>query len=420
MYLFTPSHPLRVGAVAAILLAAALTPMLPAGPAVAADPAGATSTPSGATWQLDLSRPALADVNVDRDALGVRLRDPNWHPTAMDRGYGQVLLPARRLAAPVTDVAVTTTAKIPAGAAVVVEVRGALPAGRWTEWRQADEFTPALLPAPSRTVQARVLLLAGTGQTSPMVSRLTLHAEPGGSDGTATPSAELAFTVFATREGLVGGTTANGHTIISHDHFVALPSGRSLSPANTGDFSVRVCSSSTGRCAYAPVWDVGPWNTRDDYWNPSSIRQNWQTLPQGLPEAQAAFEDGFNGGLDQFGRQVLNPAGIDLADGTFLDGLKLVNNGFVTVDYLWTGNPPLTGTITTASGGPLTVRSGPHASNAAVGLAGVHTRVNIQCQVLGDTETGPRGTSAHWDLIGPGNYVSDAFVNTGGVLAPHC
>ena len=420
MYLFT-SHPRRVGGLAAVLLAATLTPMLPASPAAATDTvATPASAPSRATWQVDLSRPALTEVNIDRDAAGVRLRDPNQHPATMDRGYGLVLLPARRLAAPVTRVTVTTTAQIPDGASVVVEVRGAQPAGRWTEWRQADEFTPALLPAPSRTVQARVLLLAGTGQTSPIVSRLTLHAEPGGGGGTVTPSAELVFTVFATREGLVGGTTANGHTIVSHDHFVALPSGRSLAPANTGDYSVRVCSSGTGRCAYAPVWDVGPWNTRDDYWNPSSIRQNWQTLPQGLPEAQAAFQNGFNGGLDQFGRQVLNPAGIDLADGTFLDGLKLLDNGFVTVDYLWTGNPPLTGTITTASGGPLTVRSGPHVSNAAVGLAGAHTRVNITCQVLGDTVTGTRGTSAHWDRIGPGNYVSDAFVNTGGVLAPPC
>ena len=52
------------------------------------------------------------------------------------------------------------------------------------------------------------------------------------------------------------------------------------------------------------MWDVGPWNTRDDYWNPSTVTQNWSDLPQGKPEAQAAYETGYNGGRDQFGRKL--------------------------------------------------------------------------------------------------------------------
>ena len=143
------------------------------------------------------------------------------------------------------------------------------------------------------------------------------------------------YRVFATREGLVGRTTANGHVITPRDHFVALPSRRGLSPRGSNQFSVRVCADS-GRCETAPVWDVGPWNTRDDYWNPPAVRQNWKDLPQGTPEAQAAFENGYNGGRDQFGRMVANPAGIDLADGTFWDGLGLKNNSWVTATYLWT------------------------------------------------------------------------------------
>jgi hypothetical protein len=74
------------------------------------------------------------------------------------------------------------------------------------------------------------------------------------------------YRVFATREGLVGRTTANGHVITPRDHFVALPSRRALSPRGSNQFSVRVCADN-GRCETAPVWDVGPWNTRDDYWN---------------------------------------------------------------------------------------------------------------------------------------------------------
>jgi hypothetical protein len=148
----------------------------------------------------------------------------------------------------------------------------------------------------------------------------------------ATP---LSFRVFATREGAVGGTTANGHVITPRDHFVALPSRRALSPKGTTTYSVKVCADN-GRCETAPVWDVGPWNTTDDYWNPPAVRQSWTNLPQGKPEAQAAYQDGYNGGKNGKGKKVKNPAGIDLADGTFWDGLGLTDNAWVTATYLWT------------------------------------------------------------------------------------
>jgi len=143
------------------------------------------------------------------------------------------------------------------------------------------------------------------------------------------------YRVFATREGLVGGKTSNGHVITPRDHFVALPSRRALSPRGTSTNSVRVCADN-GRCETAPVWDVGPWNRHDDYWNPPAIRENFKDLPQGMPEAQAAYEKNYNRGKNQHGDTVTNPAGIDLADGTFWDGLGLTNNAWVNVDYLWT------------------------------------------------------------------------------------
>jgi hypothetical protein len=40
------------------------------------------------------------------------------------------------------------------------------------------------------------------------------------------------------------------------------------------------------------------------------------------------------GGRDQFGRKVANSAGIDLADGTFWDALRMVDNDWVTVTFL--------------------------------------------------------------------------------------
>ena len=79
-------------------------------------------------------------------------------------------------------------------------------------------------------------------------------------------------------------------------------------------------------------------------------REQWGDLPQGTPQAQAAFRDGYNGGKDGFGRKVANPAGIDLADGTFWDDLGLINNTTVTVDYLWTGSVQLAKVVDTGAG----------------------------------------------------------------------
>lgn len=82
------------------------------------------------------------------------------------------------------------------------------------------------------------------------------------------------------------------------------------------------------------ILEVGPWNVNDNYWDPNtwsqqkpnirriySILQDLYNLdvcnkspgqlPQYKPEAQAAYEDGYFCGLDEFGR-VTNRAGIDL------------------------------------------------------------------------------------------------------------
>ncbi len=210
------------------------------------------------------------------------------------------------------------------------------------------------------------------------------------------------FRVHATREGLVGGTTANGHVIGDRDHFVALPSRRGLSGRGSGDLTVRVCANN-GRCEWAPVWDVGPWNAEDDYWNDD--REMWTDLPAGTPQAQAAFEDGHNGGADQFGRRVGNPSGIDLADGTFWDGLRLTGNAWVTVQFLWTGSTP-TGTVRALS----VVRNGPRGSAGEVGLAARHARVPLVCSVDGESTTGTEGTSTTWYRLSTGKYLGAAHV----------
>lgn len=169
-------------------------------------------------------------------------------------------------------------------------------------------------------------------------------------------AANPTWRVFATREGLVGQTTANGHVITNRDHFVALPSRDALTCNGCYAKQVRVCNPANGRCETAPVWDVGPWNTKDDWWN--SPRAMFNDLPRGKPEAQAAYYEGYNGGKDMFGRTVLNPAGIDLADGTFWDGLGMSNNGWVDVTFLWIDipagdtSPPSTPAISEQHTGP--------------------------------------------------------------------
>jgi hypothetical protein len=321
---------------------------------------------------------------------------------------GLLTLPVRRLDAPADRVDATLTLASGSPADASVDVRGQRAGGRWTEWEPATPThtsattLTATLPDPVVAVQARLVL--DPGAVTSAVSDLTLTAyaatRPSTSPGaTAATQEPRQHRVFATREGLVGGTTANGHVVTERDLFVALPSRRALAPRDSSDYAVKVCAP-TGRCAFAPVWDVGPWNTRDDYWNEPDRRENWGDLARGLPQAQAAKENGHNGGKDQFGRTVLNPAGIDLADGLFWDALGLTDNAWVTVDYLWTGDSPL-GTVRVDSRvdrHSVDLRGAPDAQARVVGLAADRAAVPLQC------------ASDGWLGVGPGQFLAASAV----------
>jgi hypothetical protein len=303
---------------------------------------------------------------------------------------GLLTLPAHNLPVATDNIAATVKAKLVTGAEATVDVRGLRTTGNWTEWIPADANGLAVLPESSAHVQARLVL---TGDPGPVVTAVTLAARaPSMTEGTEALGAPLSYSVFATREGLPGGTTANGHVIAPHDHFVALPSRRALSPNGTSDYSVRVCAPN-GRCVFAPVWDVGPWNTKDDYWNPAAQRQQWADLPQGTPEAQVAFRNNYNGGKDGYNRKVANPAGIDLGDGVFWDDLGLVTNTTVTVDYLWTGDIRLAKVVDT---GPVLASPKPDAK--IVGVAEDNAGVPVEC------------TAGDWLRIGIGQYLAAATV----------
>ncbi len=90
----------------------------------------------------------------------------------------------------------------------------------------------------------------------------------------------------------------------------------------------------------ATVLESGPWNVDDNYWagfGDPQPRRMFADLALGIPEAQAAFFNGYNGGLDQFGRKVTAPFGIDLARQVSIDiGLEPGVNDWITVSFMWT------------------------------------------------------------------------------------
>lgn len=131
------------------------------------------------------------------------------------------------------------------------------------------------------------------------------------------------------------------------------------------DYRVEVRRDS-GQSATIPVKDVGPWNVDDNYWaGPGSPRPRraFTDLPRGVPEAQAA-RSGYNtkpcnnlngtpsgrsAGADQFGRCVLNPAGIDLSvEAAKQIGLGNLQNEVVTVTFRW---EPLATTVLSSHSG---------------------------------------------------------------------
>ncbi|MFF6948868.1 SH3 domain-containing protein [Streptomyces iakyrus] len=75
-----------------------------------------------------------------------------------------------------------------------------------------------------------------------------------------------------------------------------------------------------------------------------------------------------------------------------------------------------------APGVRVNVRSGPGTGYTIVRVLSEGAKVPIYCQSPGTTVTGPYGTTNIWDNINNGQYVSDAYVNTGsdGYIRPRC
>lgn len=235
-----------------------------------------------------------------------------------------------------TQVRVRFAQTLPADSAALVAVRAYGQSGRWSEW-QSDVASGALVRfgGQMRAVQYRVVLLSNSA-ASPTLGPLTFEPSSG-----VTARAESGDTVAptyrlrVTRQGMVGGRTANGHIIEPNDFFVSLPSGRALSSRGGDEYLVRL--SANGRSIVVPVWDNGPWNHHDDFWNKN--RETYRDLPAGWPQDHAAYYENHNGGVAERGR-VRYPSAVDIGDGAYwalgLDGAQAT----VNVSFLWLGADP--------------------------------------------------------------------------------
>ena len=241
-----------------------------------------------------------------------------------------------RLDSPTNRIAARVAARLTEGATADVDVRGLRAGGNWSEWIPAEDGT-AVLPEPVLDVQARLVL---TGDPGPEATGLTLTALATVQvEGARAEGNPLSYKIFATREGLVGGTTANGHVITPARPLrrAALPPGavaarqqRLLREGLRPHRPLRVRAGLGRRPVEHP---------RRLLERPRRARSG-ATCRAGIPQAQAAKHEGLQRRQGPVRAEVVNPAGIDLADGMFWDALGLRDNAWVTVDYLWTGRQP--------------------------------------------------------------------------------
>ena len=249
------------------------------------------------------------------------------------RPFGLYVSPAELVAAPF-DLVQAQVAFEGQPDGLLLEARTSADQERWSAWSELPLDGAATSVPPGRFFQYRVELRAGA-QGSPRVETIAFHLASTGLLPLAAKSEHPTVRVLGSREGLVGRRTANGHEIKERDEFAALPSRRVLNSQGKKDYQVKI--SYKGKEATVPIWDVGPWNTRDNYWDEK--RDLFGDLPRFQPQAFAAWAYDYNGGRDQFNRWVSFPASIDIADGTFIEKLGMQRSDWVDVTFLWVDAP---------------------------------------------------------------------------------
>jgi hypothetical protein len=225
---------------------------------------------------------------------------------------------------------------VPTNTLVRVDVRALDQDEQWSEWHTSVANGDTLrFKDRMRVVQYRAILLSNSVQ-SPTLSRVSfVPSTTGVRTRSKTNEVAPTYRLRATRQGMVGGRTANGHIIEPNDFFVSLPSDRALSSRGGEEYLVRL--SANGRSIVVPVWDNGPWNHNDDFWNKD--RERYRDLPVGWPQDHAAYYENHNKGQSERGK-VRYPSAVDIADGAYwalgLNGAQAT----VNVTFLWLGEDP--------------------------------------------------------------------------------
>ncbi len=288
-------------------------------------------------------------IHADGQHLGITLAADgslSLNPTAQtpptgevgyDR-YGMYISPSQPLDAPSTRVTVSYQATTPAGSALRIALRGSSDGERWTSWHtDLSNGQPVTFAQPVRLIQYRAVLLAPV-RLSPVLHTVEMQAdkasptyhtfqhEPKQAQEIVAPT----YRVYATPQGMVGSRTANGYVIEPNAWFVSLPSWRALCSPGGYEYQVRITYGD--RSVVVPVWDVGPWNTRDDYW--SVHREQYQDLRRGWPQDHAAYFEKYHGGYAEKG-YVRFPTAMDVGDGAW-QALGLPDGWYeVDVTFLW-------------------------------------------------------------------------------------
>jgi hypothetical protein len=283
------------------------------------------------------------DVQVSGDGV-IELR-ANAPPAPEVYGsfehFGIFISPVQRFTTSFRTLSISYDATLPRGAGLRVDVRASADGIRWRAWEPSlHNGARITFDAPGRFAQYRLTML-GVARAAPIVRdvRLAARREPGIARALAEEQPPVAptYRIHGTRMGMIGGRTANGHRITKRDHFVSLPSWRSLSSKGGNEYMVRITYN--GRSSVAPVYDVGPWNVHDNYWD--EHRERFGDLRRGYPEDHAAYFDKYNGGRAEKGK-VSFPTAIDIGDGVWWDDLGIKGDRAVLeVTFLWLGTDPL-------------------------------------------------------------------------------
>jgi len=208
---------------------------------------------------------------------------------------------------------------------------------RWIEHRWTIE---RYIHSPTHRPSAIVGKAAFNQTPQPPLSLKFTQVIPNFQSNLRSPQYQRTFQIFATHYDSKGA-----YYVALPDQCLKLTNGGLKTCADKGyqvgkEYSAYVSYKKKG--VAARVGESGPWNVDDNYWatlyDPTP-RRMFADLALGMPEAQAAYFNGYNGGLDQYGRKVTGPFGIDISRKVGDDiGLKWGVNEWVNISYLWTAD----------------------------------------------------------------------------------